>query len=526
MLGGPQFLSTLPPAPGHRRAALAVVLLSVVVFAAAAPFAMLPLPPLPAFLPVYQSALVINDLITATLLLGQFIFMRSRALLLLACGYVFSALMAVAHALSFPGLFAPGGWLGAGPQTTAWLYFLWHGGFPVFVAAYALARGSPHDTPPGRAAGAMVRAVLLTVALAVGLLVLATVGETWLPRIMAGHTDAPAKQAVAVLTWIAGLTALAVLWRRPPHSVLDLWLMVALCVWSADTALAAVFNHARYDLGWYAGRIYGLLANSFVLGVLLVENSVLYARLVEANEAERQRSEQLRQMGEQLLEANRHLDAFAGGLAHDLRQPITTISAFTQVLGERAAPRLLPAEAGYLRRIASAARQAQQMIHGLLEFARLGERAMETVPVDLNRVVAQARDALADELESRPVALDVAPLPVVAGDPALLQLAFINLLSNGIKYSRARERPKIRIEPAPDAGRGPAVRIRDNGVGFDMEAAQRLFRPFERLHSASEFEGTGLGLANVRRIMERHGGSVRAESAPGEGATFTLVFPA
>jgi signal transduction histidine kinase len=517
----------MPPQGGHRRAALAVVVLSILVFAGAAPFAKLPLAPLPAFLPIYQSALVINDLITAMLLLGQFVFLRSRGLVLLGCGYLFSALMAIAHALSFPGLFAPGGWLGAGPQTTVWLYFFWHGGFPMYIAAYALTKGAPEAEPAGRsAAAAIARVVLATVVLAAGLVALATAGEAWLPPLMAGQSDGPAKQAVAALTWVAGALALVLLWRRPPHSVLDLWLMVALCVWSADSALAAVFNHARYDLGWYAGRIYGLLASSFVLGVLLLENSVLYARLVQANDAERRRSEQLRQMGEQLLEANRHLDAFAGGVAHDLRQPITTISAFTQVLSERAAPRLAPAEASYLRRIGAAAQQAHQMIQGLLEFARLGERTMQTVPVDLNRVVAQARDALADELESRPVALDVAPLPVVAGDPALLQLAFINLLSNGIKYSRASEQPQIRIEPAPDSGAGPAVRIQDNGVGFDMGAAQRLFRPFERLHSASEFEGTGLGLANVRRIMERHGGSVRAEAVPGKGATFTLVFRA
>jgi two-component system, sensor histidine kinase and response regulator len=112
----------------------------------------------------------------------------------------------------------------------------------------------------------------------------------------------------------------------------------------------------------------------------------------------------------------------------------------------------------------------------------------------------------------------------VRGDPSLLQLAFVNLLSNALKYSRTRERPSITIEGQCDSPAGPWVRIRDNGVGFDMAHAQRLFNPFERLHSTAEFEGTGMGLANVRRIMERHGGCVRGESVVGEGATFTLLF--
>jgi signal transduction histidine kinase len=111
----------------------------------------------------------------------------------------------------------------------------------------------------------------------------------------------------------------------------------------------------------------------------------------------------------------------------------------------------------------------------------------------------------------------------VRGDPALLALAFVNLLSNAIKYSRGREPPVVDVEAQEDAG-AAVVRIRDNGVGFDMAHATRLFTPFERLHSAREFEGTGMGLANVRRIMERHGGSIRAESSPGAGATFILQF--
>lgn len=224
--------------------------------------------------------------------------------------------------------------------------------------------------------------------------------------------------------------------------------------------------------------------------------------------------------------ANLDLNAFAGALAHDLQQPITSIGAFAQVIQRNTANLLSPADASHLKRIVAAAQNAHHMVRGLLEFARLGQRQIEMVPVDLNVVVQKARNALGQESGTQAVSWTTAALPMVRGDPTLLQLAFVNLLSNAVKYSRTREQPSIVIDSPPDMSAGPVIRIRDNGVGFDMAHAQRLFHPFERLHNNTQFEGSGMGLANVRRIMERHGGSVRAESVEGEGATFTLLFRA
>jgi PAS domain S-box-containing protein len=288
------FLSTMPAGEGQRHLALAVVLVSAAIFAAAAPFAKLPLGQVWAFLPAYQSALIVNELITALLLFGQFAILRNRALLVLACAYLFSAAMAVAHALSFPGLFAPGGLITGGPQTTAWIYFLWHAGFPLLVIAYALMRPDARERARQPTEDSVGGDILLSVAAvlgAAGLLVwLTTAGHGALPPIMQGNQDAPAKVVVATASWMLSLAALPLLWRRRPHSLLDLWLMVVMCVWVFDIALASVLNGARFDLGWYAGRAYGLLAASFVLGVLLLENSGLYGRLVEARELERQRA--------------------------------------------------------------------------------------------------------------------------------------------------------------------------------------------------------------------------------------------
>jgi hypothetical protein len=183
------FLSTMPAGRAQRRLALAVVSVATILFLASAPFAKVQLGRVDAFIPVYETALIIFDLITAILLFGQFAFLRSRALLVLASGYLFTSTMTAAHALSFPGLFAPQGLLGAGPQTTVWLYVFWHVGFTLFVLAFALLKNKRNETDaPARTAGAEIAASVCLVLLLTGsLTLLATAGQAALPPIMLGH---------------------------------------------------------------------------------------------------------------------------------------------------------------------------------------------------------------------------------------------------------------------------------------------------------------------------------------------------
>jgi signal transduction histidine kinase len=286
--GRPWLLSTAVAEPGQRRAANVAVIASALVFIAALPFAKQPLMPVWAFIPAYQSALALNDLITAALLFGQFAILRSRGLLLLAGAYVFAGLMAVAHALTFPGLFAPGGLLGAGPQSTAWLYMFWHAGFPLLVLAYALDRDGQGNARPvtGRTRAAIAWSIAGATLAATLLTALATSGQGALPAIMQGNRYTDVMLAVVSTVWLLSMLALGVLWRRRPHTVLDLWLAVVMCAWVFDIGLAAVFNAGRFDLGFYAGRVYGLAAASFVLVVLLLDHSVLYARLARVHERE------------------------------------------------------------------------------------------------------------------------------------------------------------------------------------------------------------------------------------------------
>lgn len=281
---GPAFLSTLPATPIERKFALWIIATSIVAFLVLAPLAKLPLEPNQAFLPFYQAALVICELVTAVLLFGQYAILRSRALLVLVCAYLLSAVMAVIHLLSFPGLFSAEGLLGAGPQTTAWLYFLWHGAFPLMVMAYALLKRHPGDLVSGRhfKASILVGAAATLMA-AAALTLLATTGQDLLPALMQGNQDAPGKFVVALVTWCLCVAALVLLRHQKRQSVLDLWLMVVLFVWIFEIALASVLNGARFDLGWYAGRVFGLLGSTFVLIILLLENGTLYARIAMTN---------------------------------------------------------------------------------------------------------------------------------------------------------------------------------------------------------------------------------------------------
>jgi PAS domain S-box-containing protein len=287
----PVFPSTALPGRGERRLAFAVVLISVVIFIAAFPFARQPLPQIWAFIPAYEAALAINDLLTAVLLFAQFSILRSRSLLILACGYLFTALMVVAHALTFPGVFSPTGLLGAGPQSTAWLYMFWHGGFPIFVILYAWSNDEPRAVAEApwsiqRALQAGIGAAFASVAV---LTLLATVGQRLLPAIMSANTYSSTMIAVVLLVWLLSFIALLLLWNRPRHSMLDLWLMVVMCAWIFDIALSAVFNAGRFDLGFYTGRIYGLSAATFVLVVLLVRTTGLYGQLSQLLGTEQQK---------------------------------------------------------------------------------------------------------------------------------------------------------------------------------------------------------------------------------------------
>jgi PAS domain S-box-containing protein len=229
---------------------------------------------------------------------------------------------------------------------------------------------------------------------------------------------------------------------------------------------------------------------------------------------------------EQLLAANKDLESFSYSVSHDLRSPLRHISSFVSLLEEHLGAQGDETTRRYLGTIGNSARHMSQLIDGLLAFSRLGRAAVNVMPVDFAMLVEAVVSQIAHDTEGRVVDWVIAPdLPVVQGDALLLREVWANLLGNAFKYSRPRERARIEVGWSVDPAVGYTFYVKDNGVGFDTKYAQKLFGVFQRLHRASEFEGTGIGLALTRRILERHGGSIWAESQQGEGSTFHFSLP-
>jgi PAS domain S-box-containing protein len=227
---------------------------------------------------------------------------------------------------------------------------------------------------------------------------------------------------------------------------------------------------------------------------------------------------------QQLESANKELEAFSYSVSHDLRAPLRHINGFVEILHSTAGEKLDEESRGYLETIAESARQMGKLIDDLLAFSRMGRTELRLVPIRLSNVLSEALRELRHESEGRQVRWTIGELPEVDGDPAMLRQVFINLVSNALKYSRTRQATEIEIT-ATETPEEHVVAVRDNGVGFDNAYAHKLFGVFQRLHPTHEFEGTGIGLAIVRRVVARHGGRVWAAGVVDQGATFYFSLP-
>lgn len=220
---------------------------------------------------------------------------------------------------------------------------------------------------------------------------------------------------------------------------------------------------------------------------------------------------------------NKELETFSYSVSHDLRAPLRHIDGFTRILLEEHAQAFSEDARHYLDRILSAVSHMGHLVDDLLNLARIGRKEMARETVDLDQIVRQALAELPQEEQNREIEWRIEPLPQVEGDSGLLKLAFFNLLANAAKFTRTRQPAVIEI-----GSRGPSESpiffVRDNGVGFDAKYADKLFGVFQRLHRQEDFEGTGIGLATVQRIIRRHGGEIRAEAAPDRGATFSFTL--
>ena len=248
--------------------------------------------------------------------------------------------------------------------------------------------------------------------------------------------------------------------------------------------------------------------------------------LIRHDITERRRvADELQRRGELLEAANKELEAFSYSVSHDLRAPLRHIDGYTALLRKSVEQSLSEKGARYLQTISDAAKQMGQLIDDLLVFSRMGRQEMLRANVNLEQLIEGILADLRLDLQGREISWTIAPLPEVKGDPAMLRQVFVNLLTNAIKFTGTRPKATIEIGVDRPSSAEIVIFVRDNGVGFDMEYASKLFGVFQRLHRADEFEGTGIGLANVRRIVHRHGGRTWAEGVPDKGATFFIALP-
>jgi hypothetical protein len=284
-------LSRMSPGPAQKRLAVGILAgLLAVVFIVMGPLAGLQLRPVESFVPIYMTSMFVNDSITAVLLFAQFSILRTRALLVLACGYVFTALIIIPFILTFPGVFQPGRGLLGGLQSSAWFYVLWHCGFSLFVFGFALLKDLDLGTPfwPGPVRSVIVLSVASTAALVAAAAFLCIAGEASLPAIMSDPLRFGPQWPYLVGAPIASLciAALIMLWIRR-RTVLGLWLMVVMCLYLVEVPLSYYPAPIRFSVGWYAVRVIGIVSSSLVLIVLLYEISTLYAQLPRAVFAQR-----------------------------------------------------------------------------------------------------------------------------------------------------------------------------------------------------------------------------------------------
>ena len=329
---------------------------------------------------------------------------------------------------------------------------------------------------------------------------------------------------------------------------------VALTAWHAGSGpavLAIVLSSLGFDY-FFAPPLYTfhLTPEDIPAVVVLISFAVLIARFaavrqriegelvkamdnLQAEVAERTRhANEIRVLNDELekrslaLEgSNKELEAFAYSVSHDLRAPLRHMAGFAELLQKTAAAKLDDKAQRYLRIILDSAQRMGNLIDDLLAFSRIGRVETQKAPVNLDLLLKEALSEVQQEANGRNIEWKIDNLPVCYGDRSMLRLVLVNLLSNAIKFTRARAKAEIEVGCTNGSADEVVVFVKDNGAGFDMKYVDKLFGVFQRLHHVDAFEGTGIGLATVQRIIHRHGGKVRAEGALDRGATFYFSVP-
>jgi signal transduction histidine kinase len=515
-------LANLPPSQTHVRLALAVIAVLVIAFAVTLPFRDILLPPVAPSVAILQTAITINDLITAVLLYAQFSIVRQRGLLILAGGYLYSALIVIPYPLTFPGVYAPTGLLGAGLQTTSWLYWCWHLGLPFAVIAYAMLKDVDRKigAAQGPASAVIGLSAGIVIALVCGLALLAIVGEPFLPKIQSDPLKVNVSLTLLIFSGcllLPVVVALALLWRRR-RSVLDLWLKVMCVAWLVEIIIGTLLVTARFTLGWYGSRIYSLIAAILLLIVLLSETTTLYANLARSTMRRRAAGE-ARQIA---------MDAMAASIAHEIRQPLAAIAINSEtalLLLSEAAPDDVDEARAVLHCVVDDSHRASAVIGGIRSMYRKDSHGRAWL--DVNGLVREALATAEIELRTHRVSVSMEldnQLPQVFADRGQLQQVFQNLIMNAIEAMHVTPESSRVLRTRSNIVRDSndiMVSITDFGTGIGEKDKDRIFEPFFTTKSA----GTGIGLTICQSIIESHGGGLRAFANRPYGTIVEVVLP-
>jgi signal transduction histidine kinase len=512
----PFVLSSLPPSPGQQRLALGIVLgLTLALYLVVGPFGGMQFGAIHSFVAVYTSAMLVTDSITAILLYAQFSVLRSRAILVIASGYLFTALLIVPYVLAFPGVFAPHGLIG-GVQMTAHIYLLWHCGFPLFVIGYALTK----DEDPSRrysqraVRSAIVRSVALTAAGAAGATAL-SMNEAVLPRIMLDEYRFVPEWLYVVAAPVASLciVALVVLWLRR-RSILDLFLMVVLCAYLIEIPPHYFPFPARFSTGWYAVRVTSLLSSSIVLIVLLYEITALYGGLLDAVLRQRREREARLMTG----------GTVAASIAHEIRQPLTAMITSADAgfrFLDRSAPNLERAKEA-LKRIVADGHRAGTVVESIRANFKSDERTRTSL--DVNELIQEALSLEDGDLRKHRVVVrveTVTRLLEVRGNRGQLQQVLINLITNAIHAMAGEDEPRVLyVRCEAHQGTDVVVSVADTGAGIGADDLERIFNP---LFTTKSY-GMGMGLSICRAIIEAHEGRLSVAPNVPRGAVFQFTL--
>ena len=512
------FPSAVSPGPAQKRLALVVVLGLLVVFVliSAGLLSGIKTKRIDAFLPAYLASMFVCDSMTAILLFVQFSILRLRSTLVIASAYLFTALILAPYILAFPGVFAPSGVIG-GLQTAAWLYVLWHCGFPLFVIAYAASKDRAPTKRLSRRTTlvAIAQSIVLTVALVLSATFVATVDEASLPHIMLDQLRFGPQWPYLVGAPIASasVAALTVLWLKR-RSMLDLWLMVVMVIYLIEVPLSYYPVPMRFSGGWYAVRVFGFLSSSLVLVVLLYEIQTLYARLLGAVLAQRREREARLMTG----------DAVAASIAHEMRQPltamVTTADAGLRFL-DRQTPNLERAKQAF-KNIASDGHRAGAVVATIRANFRTDVR--ERTSFDVNELIQEAVVLVNGEFQKHRIlvrAESSAQLPPVTGNRVQLQQVLVNLIMNAIEAMAAKDEPRIlsvKCE-ANEHGR-VTVSVADTGTGIRTADVEQIFNPL----FTTKADGMGMGLSICRAIIEAHEGQLWVTPNRPHGAVFQFTL--